>query len=88
MITKSSFTELGSLTPIVIIQLNTPAGYMQLLEYTLQDYSLIHVVQWHFVHILEEDSLTPVYNCTVFYKDKYGAIERAAEIGRELFKCI
>ena len=87
MLAKKDVLELGSLTPKVIIQLDTPLGYMQLLEYTMQDCSYVHVLQWYFCNILLENTNFPKHNCETFYRNKNIAIERAYSVGNDLLKC-
>lgn len=71
----------------LLIELRTPLGYMQVLEYVLQDYSYLHVINWHFNNILEENLLVPSCNSLTFYKDKEGALLEADKIGRDLLLC-
>lgn len=86
MLKKNDVIELGTLTPKVIIQLDTPSGYLQVLEYMLQDCSYLHVVQWHFLDVLNEDKL-PKINCEMFFRNGNLAIERAYEVGCDLLRC-
>ena len=69
-----------------ISSVDTQSGYMQLLEYTLQDLSLVHVLQWHFIEETEviNDTLLPCQHVETFYNDKHSALRRAFQIGEEL----
>lgn len=69
-----------------IIKVDTQLGYLQVLEYILQDFSYLHVVQWHFVQEIDKDNRLPkTYNET-FYRDKESAMKKAHEIGNNLLQ--
>lgn len=69
-----------------ITEINTEIGYLQLLEYILQDCSYLHIVQYHFSDILEKDSFLPNIECKSFYRDKDNALKYAHEIGNKLLQ--
>lgn len=87
MIKKDAVIELGTITPKVIIQLDTPSGYLQVLEYVLEDCSFLHVVKWHFLDVLDDNRL-PKINSKIFFRCKTDAIQFANEVGCDLLKCI
>lgn len=70
----------------VITKVVTQIGYLQVLEYTLQDWNYLHVVQWHFNYDLIENSSIPNAYCETFYRDKDKALERAYDIGNKLLE--
>ena len=70
----------------VITKVETQLGYLQVLEYILQDWNYLHVVQWHLKNVLEENSTLPKVHCKSFYREKYKAMELAHEIGNNLLQ--
>ena len=75
------------LKPKMLIELNTPAGHMQVLEYVMQDYSWVHVIQWYYSNVLNVDNNFPKIHCETFHKQKNDALKLAEKIGIELLKC-
>lgn len=75
-----------SLKGTVLSRVDTPLGYMQLLEYVLQDSSYLHILQWHFnsENDVDKDTLLPLVHTITFYRDKAGAQKRTYEIGEML----
>lgn len=82
---KTNFDGFGSLVPKKITTIESLHGYLQVLEYTLQDFSNLYVVQWHKNHIMHEEGF-PIINNKVFYDDKNGALKYAHDIANELLK--
>lgn len=76
----------GYLKSKPITEIRTQLGYLLVLEYILQDYSYLHVVQWHFNNNLEEGNLIPKVNCETFHKEKDKALKLAHEIGNNLLQ--
>lgn len=72
----------------LITEVRTSVGYLQVLEYTLPDLSLLHIVSWHFNDVVMEfdGNTVPKYNSTTFYRDKLSALSFAEEIGCKLLK--
>ena len=81
-----SHEDYFALTPKVITSVRTGLGYLQVLEYSLQDCSYLHVVQWHFDNVFEEGTLLPKMNNEIFYRSKDAALELAHEIGNNLLQ--
>lgn len=52
---KKEVNSFDGLKPKVIIRLEAPNCYLQLLEYFLQDCSYLHVLQWHDVSFFMGD---------------------------------
>ena len=77
-------TGLGCLKSIPITEVRTLLGYLHILEYQLQDNKYLHVVQYHFNDILEENSVLPKIKSKSFYNEKDKAIEFAKNIGYKL----
>lgn len=77
---------LGYLKSSLVTEMRTIIGYLQVLEYQLQDSSYVHVVQYHFNHVLEENSNFPKMNCKSFYREKDKAFKFAHEIGCKLLE--
>lgn len=80
--------DISSLKPKKISCVDTQLGYMQLLEYTLQDFSYLHVLQWHFANTtgLTSSEELPKQNTKTFYQNKTAALQEAYEIGKNLLK--
>lgn len=70
----------------VITKVETQLGYLQVLEYIIQDFSYLHVVQWHFNNILDENTLVPKMNCKSFYREKDNALKLAYKVGKLLLQ--
>lgn len=86
---KTKFENFGSLVPKKIISVESTLGYLQVLEYTLQDSfscsDKLCVVQWHKNHIMHEEGVPVIYN-KVFYGNKNGALKFAHDIANELLE--
>lgn len=78
--------DIMSLRCEIITAVRTGAGYLQVLEYILQDFSLLHVVQWHFNDTVDKDLLVPIQNNETFYRSKDAALKLAHEVGNKLLE--
>lgn len=67
----------------LITELSTRIGYMQVLEYTLQDFSYLHVVIYSIYAELDNNNI-PSYKSKSFYRDKQNALKFAQELGNNL----
>lgn len=77
--------DFESIKPKLITEINTQIGYLQVLEYTLQDCSYLHVVQYHFNSDVEaENYFLPKIHCKTYYKKKDKALKLAHEVGNQL----
>lgn len=79
-----SKVDFEGIKPQLITEVNTQIGYLQVLEYILQDCSYLHVVQYHFNNDTEENSFLPKIQCKTYYKEKDKALEFASKIGNNL----
>lgn len=83
---QTNFVGFDSLVPRKITSVESTLGYMQVLEYTLQDFSYLHVVQWNNNNNMQEDGILPIVNNKTFFKDKNNALKFANEIGHQLLE--
>ena len=77
-------TSLGYLKSRPITEVRTQMGYLHILEYQLQDNKYLHVVQYNFNDVLEENSVLPKIESKSFYNEKDKAIEFAQKVGYNL----
>ena len=80
-----TFNDVMPLNGKRILTVDTYNGYLQVLEYILQDCTYLHVVQWH-TSILDSDNLIPNQYNKTFYACKDMALEFAVNIANELLK--
>lgn len=80
---EMNFDFSGSLKPRKVTEVSTTKGYMQVLEYTLQDLSSLYVVQWNFMRDVQDDGF-PIVNYRTYYNNTKDAFQFASGLGNEL----
>lgn len=83
---KNDLLDFEGIKHKVITRVETSLGYMQVLEYILQDKSFLHVIQWHFINFKDGENLLPNINCQTFYREKDKALDFAHQIGNNLLQ--